>query len=49
LLGMTVSIGVACSPEHGRTDSEVRSAADYAQSVSKERGRDRWTLAATRV
>ena len=41
LSGLTVSIGVAVLPEHGRTDTELLRAADAALYQAKQAGRDR--------
>jgi diguanylate cyclase (GGDEF)-like protein/PAS domain S-box-containing protein len=38
---MTVSVGVAASPEHGSTSAELLLAADAALYLAKEAGRDR--------
>jgi len=38
---LTVSVGVACFPEHGRTGGEVIQAADAALYLAKTEGRDR--------
>ena len=42
---ITVSIGVAASPEHGTTRTELIASADAALYLAKERGRDRVVLA----
>jgi len=42
---VTVSIGVASFPDHGRTSSELMRAVDGALYVAKNAGRDRWCLA----
>jgi two-component system cell cycle response regulator len=42
---VTVSIGVASFPGHGRTPTEVLHAADEALYVAKHEGRDRWEVA----
>ena len=42
---VTVSVGVAAYPDHGRTSSEVMRAADAALYEAKHGGRDRWVLA----
>ena len=42
---VTVSVGVASFPDHGRTASELMRAADAALYAAKDGGRDRWVLA----
>jgi len=42
---VTVSVGVASFPDHGRTAAEVMRAADGALYAAKRAGRDRWCLA----
>jgi diguanylate cyclase (GGDEF)-like protein len=42
---VTVSVGVASFPQHGRTSSDVMRAADAALYRAKEGGRDRWQVA----
>jgi two-component system cell cycle response regulator len=42
---VTVSVGVASFPDHGRSAAEVMRAADGALYVAKRAGRDRWCLA----
>ncbi|HST81691.1 MAG TPA: sensor domain-containing diguanylate cyclase [Kineosporiaceae bacterium] len=42
---VTVSIGVASFPGHGRTPTELLHAADEALYVAKREGRDRWEVA----
>ena len=42
---VTVSIGVASFPGHGRTATEVLHAADEALYAAKHEGRDRWEVA----
>ena len=42
---VTVSVGVASFPDHGRTASELMRAADGALYSAKHGGRDRWVLA----
>jgi diguanylate cyclase (GGDEF)-like protein len=42
---ITVSIGVACAPDHGVTAEAVAGAAGRAMYESKKSGRNRWTLA----
>jgi diguanylate cyclase (GGDEF)-like protein len=42
---VTVSLGVACAPEHGAESRELIEAADTALYASKENGRDRSTVA----
>ncbi len=44
-LGVTVSVGVASFPDHGRSAAEVMRSADAALYVAKRSGRDRWCLA----
>jgi two-component system cell cycle response regulator len=46
---VTVSVGVASFPDHGRTAAEVMRAADGALYAAKRGGRDRWCLAGARV
>jgi diguanylate cyclase (GGDEF)-like protein len=41
---VTASLGVACSPAHGRDAGELLKRADEALYLSKNRGRDRVTL-----
>jgi diguanylate cyclase (GGDEF)-like protein len=43
---VTVSIGVAAFPRHGRSAAEVLHAADEALYMAKHAGRDRWEVAA---
>jgi diguanylate cyclase (GGDEF)-like protein len=43
---VTVSIGVASFPGHGRSAAEVLHAADEALYAAKHEGRDRWEVAA---
>jgi diguanylate cyclase (GGDEF)-like protein len=43
---ITVSIGVACYPDHGRNFESVLKAADDAMYVSKKEGKNRTTLSA---
>jgi diguanylate cyclase (GGDEF)-like protein len=43
---VTVSIGVAAFPRHGRSAAEVLHAADEALYTAKHAGRDRWEVAA---
>lgn len=38
---VTISVGVATFPDHGKTDDEVIKAADKALFLAKQRGRDR--------
>jgi diguanylate cyclase (GGDEF)-like protein len=45
-LHVTVSIGVAAYPEHGRTGGEVMRAADRALYAAKRTGRDKVVVAA---
>jgi diguanylate cyclase (GGDEF)-like protein len=45
--GITLSLGVAIYPEHGRTIDSVIRAADAALYRAKEQGRDRVVLAQT--
>jgi diguanylate cyclase (GGDEF)-like protein len=42
---VTVSVGVASFPDHGRTSSELMRSADAALYAAKRGGRDRWVLA----
>jgi diguanylate cyclase (GGDEF)-like protein len=42
---VTVSVGVAAYPRHGRTAAEVLRAADDALYAAKNTGRDRWEVA----
>lgn len=42
---VTVSVGVASFPDHGRSVAEVMRAADGALYAAKRGGRDRWCLA----
>jgi diguanylate cyclase (GGDEF)-like protein len=42
---VTVSIGVAAFPRHGRTAAELLQAADAALYAAKGEGRDRWEVA----
>jgi two-component system cell cycle response regulator len=42
---VTVSIGVAAFPGHGRTPAEMLQAADDALYTAKREGRDRWEVA----
>jgi diguanylate cyclase (GGDEF)-like protein len=42
---VTVSVGVAAFPDHGRTSAELMRSADSALYVAKHQGRDRWVLA----
>jgi two-component system, cell cycle response regulator len=42
---VTVSVGVASFPDHGRTAADVMRAADGALYAAKRGGRDRWCLA----
>jgi diguanylate cyclase (GGDEF)-like protein len=42
---ITLSIGVACFPEHGLTGEAVLEAADVALYRAKEEGRDRVAIA----
>lgn len=42
---VTVSVGVASFPGHGRTGAEVMRSADAALYAAKNAGRDRWHLA----
>ncbi len=42
---VTVSIGVAAFPGHGRTPTEILHAADEALYAAKREGRDRWEVA----
>ncbi|NLT53640.1 MAG: diguanylate cyclase [Actinomycetales bacterium] len=44
---VTVSVGVAAYPSHGRTGAEIMRAADGALYSAKRTGRDRWCLATT--
>jgi diguanylate cyclase (GGDEF)-like protein len=44
-LHKTVSIGVACFPQHGRSAHEIIQAADKAMYRAKEAGRNRVCLA----
>jgi diguanylate cyclase (GGDEF)-like protein len=44
---VTVSIGVASFPGHGRSATEVLHAADEALYAAKHEGRDRWEVART--
>jgi diguanylate cyclase (GGDEF)-like protein/PAS domain S-box-containing protein len=45
---ITLSIGVACFPEHGRTSEELLKAADQCLYESKSAGRDKVTVATRR-
>ncbi|MDB9511291.1 GGDEF domain-containing protein [Kamptonema animale CS-326] len=45
---ITVSLGVACFPEHGKTGAEVIQAADVALYRAKAKGRDRVASARSR-
>ncbi len=45
LPSMTISIGVACSPDHGETREQLVHAADVALYRAKARGRDRVVVA----
>ncbi len=45
---ITLSIGVACFPEHGRSSEELLKAADQCLYESKTAGRDKVTVAARR-
>ncbi|HET9656333.1 MAG TPA: diguanylate cyclase [Kineosporiaceae bacterium] len=42
---VTVSVGIASFPDHGRSAAEVMRAADGALYAAKRSGRDRWCLA----
>jgi diguanylate cyclase (GGDEF)-like protein len=42
---VTVSIGIAAYPGHGRSPTEVLHAADEALYAAKREGRDRWEVA----
>jgi two-component system, cell cycle response regulator len=42
---VTVSIGVAAFPRHGRSAAEMLQAADEALYAAKHEGRDRWEVA----
>ena len=42
---VTVSVGVASFPEHGRSGAEVMRSADSALYAAKNAGRDRWSVA----
>jgi two-component system cell cycle response regulator len=42
---VTVSVGVASFPDHGRTSPELMRSADGALYAAKHAGRDRWCLA----
>jgi diguanylate cyclase (GGDEF)-like protein len=42
---VTVSIGVAAFPRHGRSAAEVLQASDTALYAAKHEGRDRWEVA----
>jgi diguanylate cyclase (GGDEF)-like protein len=42
---VTMSIGVACSPDHGETREQLIHAADVALYRAKARGRDRVVVA----
>lgn len=44
--GLTVSIGVACYPQHGKDASSLLQSADQALYIAKKAGRDRVVLAA---
>ncbi len=44
-LGVTVSVGVAAFPDHGRTVADLMKAADAALYAAKRAGRDRWSVA----
>jgi diguanylate cyclase (GGDEF)-like protein len=46
--GLTISIGVACAPEHGETREQLVHAADVALYRAKTLGRDRVELASDR-
>ena len=46
---LTLSIGVACYPEHARSTTELLQAADDAMYEAKRRGRDRVVVAGTAV
>ena len=46
-IGMTVSIGVACFPDHGSDFETVLKKADDAMYVSKKEGKNRVTLSGT--
>jgi diguanylate cyclase (GGDEF)-like protein len=46
--GVTISIGVACAPEHGETREQLVHAADVALYRAKTRGRDRVEVASDR-
>jgi diguanylate cyclase (GGDEF)-like protein len=42
---VTVSVGVATFPDHGRTSSDLMRAVDAALYTAKHEGRDRWQVA----
>lgn len=46
-LAVTISIGVACAPNHGGTPASLLAAADAALYAAKEQGRNRVIAAAT--
>ena len=43
--GITISLGVAVFPLHGKSDDEIFNAADKALYISKQKGRNRVTIA----
>jgi diguanylate cyclase (GGDEF)-like protein len=43
-VSVTASLGIACSPAHGRKPDDLLRRADEALYLSKNRGRDRVTL-----
>ena len=45
LPALTVSVGVACSPDHGETREQLLQAADSALCLAKAAGRDKVVVA----